>query len=78
MSTIDNDGRQFRLSPEATRAVREIMRRGNFPTPEEALRRAIADEQFLQRALHTGHEVILRKQRWFGTRFRKLVWPGPR
>jgi hypothetical protein len=62
MSTTNDEGKTFRLSLEATRAVREIMKRGNFATPQEAFRRSIADERFLQREQNTGHKVILRKQ----------------
>ena len=63
----------IRLSPAAREAVDEIQRLGKFKTPQEAIRRAIADERFLQKWMTEGWDVILRK----GKSYRELVWPGP-
>jgi Arc/MetJ-type ribon-helix-helix transcriptional regulator len=62
----------IRLSPAAQEAVEEIMRLGKFKTPQDAIRRAIADERFLQRWLSEDWEVLLRK----GKSYRELVWPS--
>jgi hypothetical protein len=67
-----NDDRlSLRLSPPAKEAVDEIQRLGRFKTPQEAIRRAIADERFLQRMQSEGWEVLIRK----GRSYRSLVWP---
>ncbi len=68
----ESDRLTIRLSPKAKEAVEEIMKLGNFSTPQEAIRRAIADERFLQRWQHDGWEVLLRK----GRSYRELVWPS--
>jgi predicted transcriptional regulator len=62
----------IRLSPAAKEAVDEIQRLGRFKTPQEAIRRAIADERFLQRQQSEGWQVLLRK----GKSYRELVWPS--
>jgi hypothetical protein len=68
-----NDDRlSIRLSPAAKEAVDEIQKLGGFKTPQEAIRRAIADERFLQRAQGDGWQVLLRK----GKSYRELVWPS--
>ena len=64
----------IRLSPEARRAVEEIMKLGNFHTIQEAVRRAIADELFLQRERNSGWTVLLRRD----NEYRELVWPPMR
>jgi predicted transcriptional regulator len=61
----------IRLSPAAKEAVEEIQRLGGFKSPQEAIRRAIADERFLQRWQNDGWEVLIRK----GRSYRTLVWP---
>jgi hypothetical protein len=68
----ESDRLTIRLSPSAKEAVDEIMRLGKFSTPQEAIRRAIADERFLQRWMSEGWEVLLRK----GRSYRELVWPS--
>jgi predicted transcriptional regulator len=68
----DSDRLTIRLSPEAKEAVEEIMKLGKFRTPQEAIRRAIADERFIQRSLSDRWEVLIRK----GRSYRSLVWPS--
>lgn len=67
----ETDRLTIRLSPTAKDAVDEIMKLGKFNTPQEAIRRAISDERFLQRWMNEGWDVILRK----GKDYRELVWP---
>lgn len=62
----------IRLSPAAMEAVEQIQKLGGFNSPQEAIRRAIADERFLQRQKQDGWDVLLRK----GRSFRELVWPS--
>jgi Arc/MetJ-type ribon-helix-helix transcriptional regulator len=62
----------IRLSPEARDAVNEIMRLGKFRTIQEAVRRAIGDELFLQQEREKGWTVLLRKD----NEYRELVWPS--
>lgn len=61
----------IRLSPAAMEAVEQIQKLGGFKSPQEAIRRAIADERFLQRQKQDGWDVLLRK----GKSYRELVWP---
>ena len=68
----ESDRLTIRLSPAAKEAVEEIMKLGKFATPQEAIRRAIADERFIQRSLSENWEVLLRK----GRTYRALVWPS--
>jgi predicted transcriptional regulator len=68
----DTERLTIRLSPAAKEAVDEIQKLGGFKTPQEAIRRAIADERFLQRWQRDGWEVLLRK----GRSYRELVWPS--
>jgi hypothetical protein len=70
--TTDSARLSVRLSPQAKIAVEQIMTLGGFKTLQEALRRAIGDELFLQQYLHDGWEILLRK----GDSYRELVWPG--
>jgi predicted transcriptional regulator len=72
MSNDDETRLTIRLSPAAKEAVDEIQKLGGFKSPQEAIRRAIADERFLQRWQHDGWEVLLRK----GRSYRSLVWPS--
>lgn len=67
-----SDRLTIRLSPAAMEAVEEIQKLGGFKTPQEAIRRAIADERFLQRWQNDGWQVLLRK----GRSYRELVWPS--
>jgi Arc/MetJ-type ribon-helix-helix transcriptional regulator len=60
-----------RLSPEAKKAVDEIVDLGGFSSAQEAIRRAIADERYLQRQRSEGWTVLLKK----GKEYRELVWP---
>jgi Arc/MetJ-type ribon-helix-helix transcriptional regulator len=62
----------LRLSPSTKEAIEEIMRLGEFKTIQEAVRRAIGDELFLQRQLKEGWRVLLRKS----NDYRELVWPN--
>ena len=71
VSMAESDRLTIRLSPAAKEAVEEIMRLGKFGSPQEAIRRAISDERFLQRWMNEGWDVILRK----GKNYRELVWP---
>lgn len=61
----------IRLSPAAKKAVEEIQANGGFRTMQDAIRHAIADEQFLQQRRREGWTIILRK----GNDYRELVWP---
>ena len=67
----ESDRLTIRLSPAAKEAVEEIQRLGGFKTPQEAIRRAIGDERFLQQKQDEGWEILLRK----GKDYRTLVWP---
>ena len=67
-----SDRLTIRLSPEAKEAVDQIMRLGRFKTAQEAIRRAIADERFIQKSLSDRWEILLRK----GRSYRSLVWPS--
>jgi hypothetical protein len=60
----------LRLSQAAMSAVQQIMRFGRFQTPQAAVRRAIADERFLQQKLNEGWTVLIRK----GDEYKELVW----
>ena len=62
----------IRLSPAAKKAVEEIQASGGFRTTQDAIRRAIADELFLQQRQREGWTIILRK----GNDYRELVWPS--
>ena len=62
----------IRLSPAAKKAVEEIQASGGFRTMQDAIRRAIADELFLQQRQREGWTIILRK----GNDYRELVWPS--
>jgi hypothetical protein len=69
---MDNTDRvTIRFSPQARKAVEEIMRLGGFATFQEALRRAIGDEAFLQQRMTEGWAILLRK----GNDYQELVWP---
>lgn len=73
MTEVEEDTRvNLRLSPQAAAAVREIMKLGNFTSMQDAIRRAIGDEVFLQRQMKEGWTVVLRQ----GREYRELVWPG--
>ncbi len=61
----------LRLSAKAQAAVDEIKKLGSFKTTQEAVRRAIGDELFLQQQLKDGWTILLRK----GNDYRELVWP---
>ena len=62
----------IRLSPQAREAVDQIMRLGGYKTIQEAIRRAISDELFLQEQRNQGWTVLLRN----GSDYRELVWPS--
>ena len=62
----------LRLSPQAKEAVDQIMEIGGYKTQQEAVRRAISDELFLQQERAKGWTVLLRK----GAEYRELVWPS--
>jgi Arc/MetJ-type ribon-helix-helix transcriptional regulator len=62
----------IRLSKGAQDAVEEIKKLGGFSTTQEAIRRAIADERYLQRKRTEGWTILLRK----GNEYIELVWPG--
>ena len=68
----ETDRLTIRLSPAAKQAVEEIQQLGGFSTPQEAIRRAIADERFLLKQQKEGAEILLRK----GREYQKLVWPS--
>jgi hypothetical protein len=63
----------IRLSPAAREAVNDIMKLGGYRTVQEAIRRAIGDELFLQRYRKDGWTVLLRKDK----EYRELVWSDP-
>jgi hypothetical protein len=63
----------IRLSPQARQAVEEIMNLAGLKTVQEAVRRAIGDELFLQQQRRVGWRVLLRK----GHDIRELVWSDP-
>jgi hypothetical protein len=75
MSQVMSEPEEFRvtlrLSSKAQAAVEEIKKLGGFKTTQEAVRRAISDELFLQQQLSDGWTVLLRK----GNEYRELVWP---
>jgi predicted transcriptional regulator len=72
MTASDNDDRlTIRLSPAAKEAVDDIQKLGGFKVPQAAIRRAIADERFLQQWRHDGWEILLRK----GNDYHSVVWP---
>ncbi|MGC2415636.1 MAG: ribbon-helix-helix protein, CopG family [Stellaceae bacterium] len=67
-----SDRLTIRLSPAAKEAVEEIQKLGGFKTPQEAIRRAIADERFLlQKRKKEGWQIMMRS----GRSYRELVWP---
>ena len=60
----------IRLSPAAREAVNDIMKLGGFTTVQEAIRRSIGDELFLQRYRKEGWTILVRK----GKEYKELVW----
>jgi hypothetical protein len=73
MAESSRDARiSIRLSPAARRAVEDIKDLGGFETIQEAVRRAIGDELFLQQQRKQGWTVQLRK----GNEYKELVWPS--
>ncbi|MGH7098774.1 MAG: ribbon-helix-helix protein, CopG family [Stellaceae bacterium] len=71
MSNGTEERVSIRLSPAARKAVEEIQAMGGFRSMQEAIRRAIADEFFLQQRQRDGWTILLRK----GNEYRELVWP---
>ncbi len=67
---VDETRVSIRLSPQAKVAVDKIMSLGEYKTLQEAIRRAISDELFLQQARKDGWTVRLQK----GSDSRELVW----
>jgi hypothetical protein len=61
----------IRLSPQARHALEEIMMLGGLRTLQDAVRRAISDELFLQKERKNGWSVLLKK----GNEFREITWP---
>ena len=61
-----------RMSPQAREALDQIMELGGYKTIQEAIRRAIGDELFLQQQIAKGWTVLLRKD----NEYRELVWPS--
>lgn len=61
----------LRLSPDARKALEEIVRLGNFGSIQDAARRAIGDELFLQQQMNQGWHVLLQKD----NKYREIVWP---
>ena len=64
----------IRLSPSAKTAIEEIMKLGHFKTIQEAVRRAISDELFLQKEMSDGWRILLRRN----NEYREVVWPEAR
>ncbi len=74
MAESDKESRvTLRLSPTTKKALDDIKELGGFKTIQEAVRRAIGDELFLQRQQNAGWNVLLKK----GNEYRELVWPNP-
>jgi Arc/MetJ-type ribon-helix-helix transcriptional regulator len=68
----ENDSRiSIRLSEAARAAVEEIRKLGGFSTDQEAIRRAIGDERFIQEKIKDGWTILLKKD----NEYRELVWP---
>jgi hypothetical protein len=63
----------LRLSPTTKKALEDIKELGDFKTIQEAVRRSIGDELFLQKQQKAGWTVLLKK----GNEYRELVWPNP-
>jgi hypothetical protein len=72
MPDPDSEGSRtsLRLSHQAKEAVDEIKRLAGIKTDQEAIRRAIADERFLQRKIKDGWTVLLRR----GDDYQEVVW----
>jgi len=69
----DEDTRvSVRLSPSTKAAVDDIKRLGGFNTDQEAIRRAIGDERFIQQKKRDGWTILLRKD----NEYLELVWPS--
>jgi Arc/MetJ-type ribon-helix-helix transcriptional regulator len=73
MPTEDDSTLTVQLSRKAVEAVNEIQRLGRFRTLQDAIRRAIEEELFLEKCRAEGWEVILRKD----DEFREIIWPSP-
>ncbi len=61
----------IRLSPEARDALEQIKKLGNLHNLQDAVRRAIGDELFLQEQMADGWNVLLEKD----SKYREVVWP---
>jgi metal-responsive CopG/Arc/MetJ family transcriptional regulator len=61
-----------KFSKPAEKAVDEIMRIGGFASRQEAIRRALSTELFIQRKRHEGCVVLIMNR---DGSYRELVWP---
>jgi Arc/MetJ-type ribon-helix-helix transcriptional regulator len=61
----------IRLSPEARAALEEVVRLGKLRNVQDAVRRAIGDELFLQQQMADDWKVVLQKD----NKYREVVWP---
>jgi Arc/MetJ-type ribon-helix-helix transcriptional regulator len=60
----------IRLSPEAKKALEEIVELGHMASIQEAVRRAIGDELYFIKERRDGWKVLLQK----GNKYREVVW----
>ncbi len=62
----------IRLSPEAKKALDQIVELGHMSSIQEAVRRAIGDELYFLKERREGWKVLLQK----GNKYREVVWTG--